>query len=291
MGLGGWISDKIADATKAVSPPSPPTLKADEVNEGPPLVLNPDYQPSSNEEAKTNLALAQERQRDYVASLHDQGVPTKMVSGVLHVWQEDESENLKPQGMSDEDWALISGDEGGGSGKWVPDVTWQQFEDDVSYAEDLAKELKGSGGAAKAALSIEKMEENKSDEITRQYKDFAARAGLLYDLMEEEQDYAMAADDQNIANWKAQKDLGMATNPGGYYGTPYQSMTMSEILRPSLPDYVRPDYRLNESVGLPGPQGFDDPDYTPYGLPMFSMGTDPIPPPTPPGLWPWKPRL
>ncbi|MBK9019837.1 MAG: hypothetical protein IPL72_07460, partial [Sulfuritalea sp.] len=99
-------------------------------------------------------------------------------------------------------------------------------------------------------------------EIQRQYKDFEDRASLLYDLMGDEQDYAMAADDQNIANWKAQRDLGMATSPGGYYATPYQNMTMSEILRPSLPDYVRPDYRLNGAVGLPGPQGFDDPDYT-----------------------------
>lgn len=96
----------------------------------------------------------------------------------------------------------------------------------------------------------------------------------------------MAADDQNVANWKAQRDLGMATSPGGYYTTPYQSMTMSEILRPSLPDYVRPDYRLNESVGLPGPQGFDDPDYSPYGLPMFANGTAPLPP----NFWPWPPR-
>lgn len=290
MGLGDSIRDKVADVVKAVPPPvieNPATLEAD-TNEGPPLVLNPDYQPSSTEEAKTNLALAKERQRDYVASLHDQDIPTKMISGVMHIWQEENNEDLRPPGMSVEDWAEINKDEGGKSGDWVPDVTWQQFEDDVNYAESLSVELKGSGGAAKAALSIEQMEENKSDEITRQYKDFASRANLLYDLMGDEQDYAMAADDQNIQNWKAQEELGMATNPGGYYGTPYQSMTMSDILRPSLPDYVRPDYRLNESVGLPGEQGFDDPDYTPYGLPQFAHGTNPTPPP---GHWPWKPRL
>ncbi|MBK7330443.1 MAG: hypothetical protein IPI85_15570 [Dehalococcoidia bacterium] len=130
-------------------------------------------------------------------------------------------------------------------------------------------------------------ETDKTKEIQRQYKDFEDRASLLYDLMGDEQDYAMAADDQNIANWKAQRDLGMATSPGGYYATPYQNMTMSEILRPSLPDYVRPDYRLNGAVGLPGPQGFDDPDYTPYGLPMFGGGTSAS---LPPNFWPWPAR-
>jgi hypothetical protein len=162
--------------------------------------------------------------------------------------------------------------------------SWQSAQRDLERDADDAKAAKAAGGTARSYLSTET---DKTKEIQRQYKDFEDRASLLYDLMGDEQDYAMAADDQNIANWKAQRDLGMATSPGGYYATPYQNMTMSEILRPSLPDYVRPDYRLNGAVGLPGPQGFDDPDYTPYGLPMFGGGTSAS---LPPNFWPWPAR-
>ena len=160
--------------------------------------------------------------------------------------------------------------------------SWQSAQRDLERDADDAKAAKAAGGAARSYLSTET---DKTKEIQRQYKDFEDRASLLYDLMEDEQDYGMAADDQNIQNWKAQRDLGMAVTPGGYYGKPSLASSLSQILGPSLPDYVRPDYRLNEAVGLPGPQGFDDPDYTASGFPMYADGTAP-----PRRRWPWPSR-
>lgn len=148
--------------------------------------------------------------------------------------------------------------------------------------------------AAKAALgtarSYADIEAPKSKEVARQFQDFENRATLLYDLMADEQQYGMRADDQNIQNMAAQKDLGLAGLPGGWYGQPSMQSSLSSILKPSLPEYVRPDYRLNQSVGLPGPQGFDDQDYDRYGFPTFAFGTDNQPIPVPrmrTAPWPW----
>lgn len=155
-------------------------------------------------------------------------------------------------------------------------------------AEELVKYLGDTEGAGATYLDLEKA---KTKEVERQYEDFKDRASLLYDLMDKEQQYAMNADDQNYENLKRQKELGMAS-PFGYYATPYYSMTLSRVLSPSLPDYVLPDYRLNQSVGLPGPQGFDDPDYPWLQAPAYAFGTKP-------GLgwyrptrvpWPWGGR-
>jgi hypothetical protein len=148
-------------------------------------------------------------------------------------------------------------------------------------AEDEAERKKLLGGVK----SYYDTEEDKTSEITRQFKDFEDRASLLYDLMDDEQQYGMNADDQNIQNWKAQEDLGMAINPGGFHAKPYMQGSLSSILGPSLPGYVRPDYRLNSAVGLPGPEGFDDPDYNQYGMPAYASGTDPNRPRKP---WPWR---
>lgn len=150
-------------------------------------------------------------------------------------------------------------------------------------AEDAAEAKRLQGSVKSYAAS----EQDKSAEITRQFKDFDARADSLYDLMDAEQAYGMNADDQNIQNLKAQKDLGMAVNPGGWYSKQPMSSALSNILAPSLPDYVRPDYRQNASVGLPGAQGFDDPDYNSYGMPAYATGTDPNQQPRP---WPWPAR-
>ena len=57
---------------------------------------------------------------------------------------------------------------------------------------------------------------------------------------------------------------------------PYTA-SLSRVLRPSLPDYVRPDYRLNQAVGLPGPEGFDNPNYDENGMPLYAYGTVPKP--------------
>lgn len=164
---------------------------------------------------------------------------------------------------------------------------WQSAIRDVDREVEDAKEAKASGGTARSYLDTEA---DKTSEITRQFKDFDARANLLYDLMSDEQEYGMRADDQNIQNLKAQKDLGMAVVPGGIYGKPSMANSLSAILRPSLPDYVRPDYRLNTAVGLPGAEGFDDPDYNEYGLPAFAGGTGDFIkiPPAPVVSWPWR---
>lgn len=150
-------------------------------------------------------------------------------------------------------------------------------------AEDAAERKKLQGNVR----SYYDTEQDKTAEITRQFKDFDNRASLLSDLLDEEQSLGMNADDQNIQNMKAQKDLGMAVNPGGWYTKLPMSSSLSSILGPSLPDYVRPDYRLNSAVGLPGPEGFDDPNYNQYGMPGYAAGTDPN---VPERKWPWPPR-
>jgi hypothetical protein len=91
--------------------------------------------------------------------------------------------------------------------------------------------------------------------------------------MGEEQDFAMSADTQNAKNAAARAEGLLLPGRGLSYSPYVMGGALSSILAPSLPDYVRPDYRLNESVGLPGAQGFDDPDYGVDGLPMFAFGT------------------
>lgn len=160
---------------------------------------------------------------------------------------------------------------------------------DLEWALEDAKLAKDSAGAARSYLDVEA---DKTKEITRQFKDFENRASLLYDLMADEQDYGFSADKHNFDAWDAQRELGLATMPGGFAGKPSMAMSLSSILRPSLPDYVRPDYRLNAAVGLPGPQGFDDPDYGPDGLPLYARGTDEFIriPLKPLVYWPWSGR-
>lgn len=153
----------------------------------------------------------------------------------------------------------------------------------LTYGIEDAKEAKDAAGSGGAVESYMSSESKKSKEIERQYEDFQDRASLLYDLMGDEQDMAMAADDQNFQNLDAQRKYGLASVE--QYATPYASTSLSNVLRPSLPDYVRPDYRLNGAVGLPGPEGFDDPQYDQYGMPAYAFGTNPNMEPRP---WPWR---
>lgn len=118
-------------------------------------------------------------------------------------------------------------------------------------------------------------EGQKSTEITRQFRDFEDRASLFSDLLAAEQDFNFNADKQNVARASAEADGTVAPGFFGYAASITGPSMLSSILRPSLPDYVRPDYRLNTSVGLPGPQGFDDENFTPDGLPKFAEGTSP----------------
>ena len=183
---------------------------------------------------------------------------------------------------------------------------WQKQKDtEDQISEDIKNgvyELTGGGGAAgggggtiDAAKAYRDSEALKTKEITRQYNDFADRADELYSLFKKEQDYALAAQDQNIQNEQAIRngtiDYGWATpHAGRMPGV----APLSSILAPSLPDYVRPDYRLNQSVGLPGPQGFDDPQYGADGMPGYAMGTAIRTPRVTPAMvalakpWPWK---
>ena len=290
---------------RPVEPELPPTLTFSPENiyeadgyKAPaiPTPLNPDYRPDDKDEAKQNISLVTQRFDDYKKSQLQSGTAIKITSGRVEKWVEEQA--VRPPGLSDETWAKLQAFEGsdGGGGKWVPDIDGQLLLDEIEYAERLSKELKGSGGAAGSGAAAMKVrsaldiEGDKTDEITRQMKDFANRANLYYDLQADEQDYGFDATNQNIKSWEAQRDLGMATMPGGFAGKPSMQQSLSSILGPSLPDYVRPDYRLNEVVGLPGAQGFDDPDYDEYGMPRFAQGTEEFIPVRPMRIvsWPWS---
>lgn len=136
-------------------------------------------------------------------------------------------------------------------------------------AQDELKYLSASQGSAKSWYDTE---EDKSREIERQYDDFKDRSTTYSRLLSDEQDYAMNVDEANANAYKYMRQTGAASY-GAYHDLP-MSESLSSILRPSLPDYVRPDYRLNAAVGLPGPEGFDDPDYDANGMPRFAAGTD-----------------
>ena len=131
----------------------------------------------------------------------------------------------------------------------------------------------GGGGVPReidAAAEYLKTEKLKTNEIERQFDDFVNRADAYYDTLGAEMDYNYGVDDQNAQNWDARQS-GAAG--GRVYGHLPQDGMLSGLIRQSLPDYVRPDYRLNGAVGLPGEQGFDDPDYDENGFPLYAQGT------------------
>jgi len=173
------------------------------------------------------------------------------------------------------------------SNKWDPfpnDSTlmqlWYRSEQE---AEDLKTgDFIGAAGAG-AGRSYVDTEGDKQDEVTRQFKDFLARAKGTYDLMDSERSYAMAGDDQNIQNQAAMR----AGNLGEAWATPYADMRgpgLSSTLSRSLPNYLSPDYRMNQAVGLGGPEGFDNANYDENGMPMYADGTDPAMANIPPEL-------
>ena len=242
--------------------------------------------PLTKDEAKAAATNAREAWEAWKRSMLEQGIMIDETSGKIVRVVRDEP--VQPPGISPEDWAILSAAEGGGTSYVsIPDTEGQLLWDAWKSSVEDAKEAVSVSGTARSYLDTEA---DKTSEITRQFKDFDNRASLLYDLMSDEQEYGMRADDQNIQNLKAQKDLGMAVVPGGIYGKPSMANSLSAILRPSLPDYVRPDYRLNTAVGLPGAEGFDDPDYNEYGLPAFAGGTGDFIkiPPAPVVSWPWR---
>lgn len=257
-----------------------------------PLPATP--RPTTKEEGKSLKADIRDQLHARALELIDSGQDVKIDSkGVISVRPKLE----RPAGISEETWQKgLAAGAFESETDYVIDPVSQRLALEMEYIGDLASELSGSGGAAGAAVrSALSIEGDKQDEITRQMKDFAYRADLTYDLMDAEQQYGFNATDHNISSWKAQRDLGLATMPGGFAGQPSMAQSLSSIIRPSNPSYVRPDYRLNQVVGLPGAQGFDDPDYDEYGMPRFAQGTSqmlefvPVRP-MPIVSWPWKPR-
>ena len=255
------------------------------------------FSPVSKEDAQINADTAKYHYEQWRSANLQANTPVKVTSGVVYRWEEGGGSEGPPASVvaagedAVADWYVLHGDEGGGSsGKWVPDPNGQMFYDDWQSAIDETKQKFDSLGTARSYADIEAP---KSKEIARQFQDFENRATLLYDLMADEQQYGMRADDQNIQNMSAQQELGLGGVPGGFYAKQPMSSALSNILAPSLPGYVRPDYRLNQSVGLPGPQGFDDQDYNQFGFPAFAYGTDPMPIQVPPiqiRTWPWGGR-
>ena len=177
----------------------------------------------------------------------------------------------------------------GGTGKWVPlspqERGWQLWNQAKQEAEDLKLGDYLGGNGAGAGQSYVSAEEDKQDEVTRQFKDFLARAKGTYDLMDSEQDFASNTDQMNIRNERAVQDGYMPPGALPSYGH-RRGPGLSSIIAPSLPNYLSPDYRMNQAVGLGGPEGFNDPEYDEYGMPLYAMGTDPMADPALAGIPP-----
>ncbi len=142
---------------------------------------------------------------------------------------------------------------------------------------------RGIASGSGSAVSYVQSETDKQQEVSRQFKDFLARAQGVYDLMDSEQQRAMRADDQNAQNMKAARE-GLIAYPGDY-GVGSMETAYSRILAPSVPNYVLPDYRLGGAVGLPGGvEGYDNPNYTSTGVPITPATTPTTTPSTAPAI-------
>lgn len=131
------------------------------------------------------------------------------------------------------------------------------------FFQDAEKRSKLGKGQADTASAYVASETDKADEVTRQFKDFLARAQGVYDLRASEQNFAMKADDQNAANMKNAR-AGLITYPGDY-AVGSMDTAYSRVLAPSVPSSVPPIYKLNGAVGLGGTEGFDNPNYSSTG--------------------------
>lgn len=280
----------------------PPTLRPDDSFPGP-YAPRPDGSLrtpiASKDEGKSAVRAAQD---DYDTAVATAPYPIGISNGVPARWVTTKTSS----GSSAAAAALGWGDPGGGesdpnsaaSGHWEPLspsdpvmqewATLQQVKKDVGYfLEDVGS------GAGRSYLSTET---DKQQEVTRQFKDFLARAEGTYDLMGKERAFAMAGDDQTAENNEAvQKGYLNAA-----WATPYADTRgpgLGSILGRSMPDYVLPDYRLNSAVGLPGAEGFDMPGYAngtgfeipPDLAPLLGKPVIVPPDPLPPTgrKWPW----
>lgn len=204
------------------------------------------------------------------------------------MWVPDKSTASSGRGIASVSLGTAEG-AGGGGGEYKDQIDpegqrlynrWQILESDN---KQFRKDNFISDAGAGAGRSYVDTEGDKQDEVTRQFKDFLARAKGTYDLMDSERSYAMAGDDQNIQNQAAMR----AGNLGEAWATPYADMRgpgLSSTLARSLPNYLSPDYRMNQAVGLGGPEGFDNANYDENGMPMYADGTDPAMANIPPEL-------
>jgi hypothetical protein len=127
----------------------------------------------------------------------------------------------------------------------------------------------GSGGGAP------RINTDPQDETRRQFMDFLDRAKTLYNLEDEEQAWSMRADDQNIQNKDAAMEGKLNYNTTTQYSNqrPFNER-LSDIVRPTIPTDLAPDYRMNEEFGLPGESGTNYPRMSNSGggLPSFVPG-------------------
>jgi len=196
--------------------------------------------------------------------LNNQSLPTRVTSGIVEQYQ-----GGNP--------AL------GTSGSWVPvpaQDAGQQYQNLINQESAATKAFTGNavaGAGAGAAVSYLSSETAKTDEITRQFKDFLARVNEVYSTEKANQDMGIAADNQ------AQKDaealnqgnnvpVGGAFSVSPTWGQPNYSAELAQ----SIPTSVSPDYQLNGAVGLPGQDGFAASPMT-GSVPSFATGTMPLP--------------
>lgn len=146
----------------------------------------------------------------------------------------------------------------------------------------------GSGAAAKYVDPILaymnsgefKMENARSDEVSRQMKDAITRLNALYSYEDSDQAYQANAIQANLAQEKAWRS-GQADweSPGartmiGSRPHREEQQALQDQLALSLPDTILPDYGLAGLLGMEGRQGFDDKDFD-FGA-WYAEGTRPL---------------
>lgn len=152
-----------------------------------------------------------------------------------------------------------------------------QARDDAKKYQDQFEKLtppKGATGPLKAARTYLDTESDKTSEVRRQFEDFVDRVKSLYSLQDSERKWAFDADAANTRNQQAMQEGAMAWGGNPIYGHERPGGRLSSILQPGIPKKVAADYRLNEAVGLPGGEGFVDPnEYDRMYMSGYAAGT------------------
>lgn len=124
----------------------------------------------------------------------------------------------------------------------------------------------GGGGGGGSGGSMKMIDP--ADQLREEFNDFMNYSKGLYSLENEEQAWSMRADDQNAFNYKAVQEGEMPLYMANFYpGSRPRNERMSDILRPSVPDFVPSPYY--DGGGMGGSAGFGE------GLPVpgFAEGT------------------